>query len=642
MRLTSLACVMALVLALPVRAEDAPDDDYMTRVQAGRDQYLLKNNIYRATREFREAMRLAPDRHLAFRGLGACLVKRGGADARGAADRERGIFLLVEALKRAKDDPLTHYWLGIAYSNHKKAGLAWHHFSIAKSTLKKSDFPDEKAWKVAVDTIDRLMPEAERAGGAKFDAAAAGPVAKVILEYAANLYGDMSQITGSSVPAGQALVKELLLVQAWDGDGRVLDPAKTPLKWTCSPGLLQKDGLFFAGDKPGKEQVFVSDEGGKVTASVTVTVLGPAVKLAIVPESATIAQNQGQPFEVKGLDAAGNTVLVPALAWKVSAGSGLARPETSQDAENLLDPHRNSYDAPEGAEPGTVKVSVSTPDGALTASATVTVEKRRMDKLQSRAKAVAWENLSLDEALRKAAQVNKPLLVEITASWCPFCRKFEEGPLSDEKVGAALKDWLAVQVDADQHPELVERFGVDDLPMVALLTPRGSMAGGFGNNMEPNGTDPRTTTDAFIKALADARSNVPRVDEDETRRLGEQKDAAKMESLARWYWDKKRWKDAEKWARDAMAADDKRGDAMAPFVVFSQLSYGEYDAALKDLEAFLSAHPQSAAAAQLLYYKGLALVRQKQEDKAAAVFAEVQKKWPTSVWARKAAKAGKK
>ncbi|MEK7466467.1 MAG: thioredoxin family protein [Planctomycetota bacterium] len=627
--------LLFLTAGLACRAEDsAPDDDYATRVTAGKEQFFQKGNMHRATWELREAMRLAPAKVEAYRAMGACLVKSG--------DRERGLFYLHEALRRGKDDGLTHFWLGIGYSNAKRFGLALHHLKIAKATLKATNFPDEQGWKAACDTMDKWLPEAEKAGGAKFDVAAAGPPVKVMLEYAANLYGDASQLTNSSVAVGQGLTKDLILMQVWDVDWRVLDPAKVEVKWSCSPGLVAKDGTFFAGDKPGKETVFVSDAGGRSTASAAVTVLGPAVKLQLVPETATIAQNQSQPFEVTAVDAAGNIVLGPTLQWSVSEGAGLARASTDQDPEHLFEPQRNTYDAPEGATAGSVKVSVASADGSLKAAATVTVEKRKMDKLQSRAKAVAWENLSLEDAIKKAAQTNKPLLVEITAGWCPFCKKFEEGPLSDDKVGAALKDWLAVQVDADLHPELVERYSVDDLPMIALLSPRGSLAGGFGNNMEPQGIDPRTTTDAFLKALAAGKANAPKVDDEETRRLNEPKDAGKMEGMARWFWDKKRWKEAEKWAREAMLADAKRADGMEPFVVWSMMSYGRFEEALKEADTFLAANPASSAAAQLTFYRGMAFLRQKMDDKAKAVFAEVQKKWPTSVWARKAAQAGKK
>ncbi|KAF0240914.1 MAG: thiol-disulfide interchange like [Planctomycetota bacterium] len=634
MRRFALLPLLALSFVLPSRAEEAPDDDYAMRVAAGKDQYLNKGNMYRATWEFREAMRLAPEKIEAYRGMGMCLVKRG--------DRERGIFYLHESRRRKPDDGLTHFWLGIAYTNDQRSGLALHHLKLAKGILKATHFPDEKAWKAACDTMDKWLPAAEKAGGAKFDASNVGPPARLMLEYAANLYGDSSQLNNASVAAGQGLVKDLILVQAWDSDWRVIDPAKVELKWSCSPGLTARDGSFFAGDKPGKETVFASDAGGRFTASASVTVLGPAVKLLLVPETATIAQNQRQPFEVRAVDAAGNSVLAPSLQWTVSEGAGLARPATEQDAEGLFEPHRNSYEAPEGATAGSVKVSVASADGALKAVATVTIEKRKMDKLQSRAKAVSWENLTLDEAMKKAALTNKPLLVEITAGWCPFCKKFEEGPLSDERVGAALKDWLAVQVDADQHPELVERYSVDDLPMIALLSPRGSLAGGFGNNLEPLGIDPRTTTDAFLKALVAGKDNAPKIDEEETRRLTEPKDAAKMEALARWFWDKKRWKEAEKWAREAILADAKRGDGMEPFVVWSMMSFGQYDEALKEADTYLAAHADSTAAAQLTFYRGMAFLRQKMDDKARAVFADVQKKWPTSVWARKAAQAGKK
>ncbi|MCE9584004.1 MAG: thioredoxin family protein [Planctomycetes bacterium] len=633
-RIAVLPLLLALTAVLPARAEDSSDDDYAVRVAAGKDQYLKKGNIYRATWEFREAMRLQPASVPAYRAMGACLVKRG--------DRERGIFYLQEGRRRSPNDAMTQYWLGMGYSNDKRMGLAKYHLEIAKTSLKPSDFPDEAGFQSAMKNVDNLLANATRAEPGKFDGAAAGAPVKLLFEYAANLYGDVTQLTGASVEAGQPLVKELLLVQAWDVDGRFVDPAKLQLTWSCSAGLTANDGGFVAGDKPGKETITVTDTGSKLSATASVVVLGPAVKLALTPETATLSQNQRQPLEARAVDAAGNTVVVPLLRWSLSDGAGLSREKTEQDAESLFEPHRNSFEAPENAAAGSVKIAVNSADGKLKAVITIAIEKRKMDKLQSRAKAVTWENLTLEKAMEKAAQTGKPLLVEITASWCPFCKRFEEGPLSEPKVGEALKDWLAVQVDADQHPELVERYGVDDLPMVALLSPKGSLAGGFGNNLEPTGTDPRTTTDAFLKALGEAKANAPKVDADEAVKVGEAKDAGKMEALARWLWDKKRWADAEKWAREAIKADVKRGEALEAVVVQSAMSFGRHEEAIKEAQGYLAAHPDSTVAAQLTYLCGLCWLRSKQDDKAKAVFAEVQKKWPASVWARKAAQASKK
>ena len=43
----------AFLLTLPAFAQDAPDDDYTTRVEAGKAAYLQHGNLRRAVWEFR-------------------------------------------------------------------------------------------------------------------------------------------------------------------------------------------------------------------------------------------------------------------------------------------------------------------------------------------------------------------------------------------------------------------------------------------------------------------------------------------------------------------------------------------------------------------------------------------------------------
>jgi thioredoxin-like negative regulator of GroEL len=614
-------------------AEDAPDDDYATRVADGKKWFFEKGNLWRATHELREAMRLRPDRIEAYRGLGAALVKKG--------ERERGIFLLNEARRRSPSDGLTLYWLGLAWTNEKKAGPAWYYLNAAKAQLKPADYPDAAAYQGAVSNCDKWMAKMEKEGGAKWDAGAAGKPAKLLFEYAANLYGEAGQPAGVCVEAGQALVKELLLVQAWDAEGRVVDAAKLSIEWSAAGGIELKDGALVAGMAAARATVTATEKGSGLSATQEVAVLGRPAKLAISPESVSIAQNQRQPLEARALDAAGNAVPVSHLKWTVSAGAGLGRPDSALEPGSPLEPHRNSYEAPEGGA-GEVTVTAATADGALSATAKITVEKRKMDKLQSRAKAVSWENLSLEDAVKKAAQAGKPLLVEITASWCPFCKRFEEGPLSEDRVKDALKEWLAVQIDADKHPELVERYAVGDLPAVALLSPKGSLAGSFAGNLEPQGVDPRTTTDGLIQALWDAKRVGPDVDADEAKRVAEATSPAKMASLARWYYARIRWADAERWAREAMKADPKSADEMMPIAVRAAMSFGRNAEAAKEIEGYVGANPGSPAAAELMYRLGQAWMRMGDEDKAREVWGEIQKKWPTSAWGRKAAQAARK
>ncbi|MBI2920338.1 MAG: thioredoxin family protein [Planctomycetes bacterium] len=631
-----------LLLALPAFPQDASDDDYTQRVEAGKAAYLQHGNLQRATYEFREAMRQGPGRVEAWRAQGAVFVK--------ARDPERGIFYLNEALRRSPDNALSHYWMGMAQTNARRPWLAKHHLEKAKAGLKASDFPTEAGFQSAMKSIDELIVRADRDGAGKFDPAAVKPPARILLEYAANLYGDPAKLKGASVETGGELLKDLLLVQLYDADGRLLDNSKFTLEWGCSSGLVKKDGAILGGDKPGKEMLTVSETGSKLMERQEIVVLGPAARIEVTPSGATIAQNQRLQLEARAVDAAGNALPTPPLTWSVSPPKspearglpGLLAADTRPALDRPWEPHHNSYEPPADNAHAAVDVAVECAAPKLSVTVKITIEKRRMDKLQSRAKAVTWESGSLDDALRTAAAQKKPLLVEITAGWCPFCSRFEEGPLSQTKVGDALKDWLAVQIDADAHPELVERYGVVDLPMVALLSPRGTLVGAFGNNMEPNGTDPRTTTDAFLKALEDAKRAWQGTDAEEDRRVSEARDAGKMASLARWYYQKVRWQDAEKWAREAIKADAGLTDELMPYVTWSLMSHGKLEEARKEIEGYLAARPDGKAAAQLTYQLGLALVRLKDEEKGKKVFAEVQKKWPTSVWARKAAQAARR
>jgi len=632
--------IISLVLFLARASAAGPaDDEYLEHVNAGKTYFLVHGNMFRATWELREAMRMSPARVEAWRTMGACFVKHGETD--------RGIMYLHEALRCAPENGLSHYWLGMAQINATRWGLARFHLDQSRLLLKESDFPDRATFENSIKHAEELISRAEREGASKFDLKAFGPPKVLRFEYVANLYGNPPDQTAVSAQTGQPLVKELLVAQAYDADGRLLDPSKLAFEWGCSAGLTRKDGAILAGDKPGKEVLSVTETGSKLTASQEIVILGPAVKLEISPATTTLALAQRLNLEARALDAAGHPVFIPDMKWAAvaeggGAAAGLERADTTLTPGNFFEPHRNIFAAPEETPGPPVTVTASTESGALSATAKITVEKRKSDKLGSRARAVTWENLSLDEAMKKAAEQKKMLLVEISASWCQFCKKFEEGPLSEPRVGEALRDWLAVQVDADAHPEIVERYGVVDLPMVALLSPRGTLVGSFGNNLEPSGTDPRTTGDSFLKSLEEAKKKAPGETWEEDRRLGDVKDPGKMASLARWYYQRVRWTDAEKWAREAMKTDAKLSDEMMPYATWSAISYGRADDAVKEIDAYIAANPRSEAAPQLLFQKGLAFARNKNMEKAKAVFAEIQKKWPTSSWARKAAQAAKK
>jgi thioredoxin 1 len=60
-----------------------------------------------------------------------------------------------------------------------------------------------------------------------------------------------------------------------------------------------------------------------------------------------------------------------------------------------------------------------------------------------------------------------PVLVDVTAEWCPPCKAMEPvlGELARQRVG----DLVVARIDADDHPGAAARLGVMGLPTMVLF-----------------------------------------------------------------------------------------------------------------------------------------------------------------------------
>lgn len=76
------------------------------------------------------------------------------------------------------------------------------------------------------------------------------------------------------------------------------------------------------------------------------------------------------------------------------------------------------------------------------------------------APAVAFEPKTFDAKAFEAAQVaGKPVLIEVTAPWCPTC-KAQKPLLSNLGKDPRFKDLVAFQIDFDTQKDLLRRFNV--------------------------------------------------------------------------------------------------------------------------------------------------------------------------------------
>jgi uncharacterized protein YyaL (SSP411 family) len=84
-----------------------------------------------------------------------------------------------------------------------------------------------------------------------------------------------------------------------------------------------------------------------------------------------------------------------------------------------------------------------------------------------------------DESFRKAKELDKPILLGISAVWCHWCHVMDETTYSDSEVARIIEEnFVPVRVDRDQRPDIDKRYNMGGWPSTAFLTPDGEILSG--------------------------------------------------------------------------------------------------------------------------------------------------------------------
>ena len=86
-----------------------------------------------------------------------------------------------------------------------------------------------------------------------------------------------------------------------------------------------------------------------------------------------------------------------------------------------------------------------------------------------------WHS-SLEEGLAVAQREQKPVLIDVWATWCKNCLTMDKTTLSDPAVKSALDGYVKIKFQAEQPDEppardVMERFKAIGLPAYAILKP---------------------------------------------------------------------------------------------------------------------------------------------------------------------------
>lgn len=84
-----------------------------------------------------------------------------------------------------------------------------------------------------------------------------------------------------------------------------------------------------------------------------------------------------------------------------------------------------------------------------------------------------WKH-DFTDAAKEAKQAARPLLIHFGAAWCPPCRQMEKDVLHHADVRDVLaRQFVAVMIDSDQHPDLISQFEIKSLPTDVIIAPDG-------------------------------------------------------------------------------------------------------------------------------------------------------------------------
>ncbi|MBI2887882.1 MAG: thioredoxin domain-containing protein [Chloroflexi bacterium] len=97
----------------------------------------------------------------------------------------------------------------------------------------------------------------------------------------------------------------------------------------------------------------------------------------------------------------------------------------------------------------------------------------RFSPRPNRAHLVRWRAWG-QEAFEEAQRQDKPVALFITAFWCGFCQRMDEGSLSNDEVITLLNAFFVpIRVEESQRPDVDIRYNQDGWPTIVFLTPGG-------------------------------------------------------------------------------------------------------------------------------------------------------------------------
>lgn len=83
--------------------------------------------------------------------------------------------------------------------------------------------------------------------------------------------------------------------------------------------------------------------------------------------------------------------------------------------------------------------------------------------------------VSMEEALRQAGSKGRPIMIDVYADWCVWCKRLDSDTYSHKGVVAKAGEFVNLKLDADANRAIVTKYKVGGLPTILFLDQDGEL-----------------------------------------------------------------------------------------------------------------------------------------------------------------------
>ena len=77
--------------------------------------------------------------------------------------------------------------------------------------------------------------------------------------------------------------------------------------------------------------------------------------------------------------------------------------------------------------------------------------------------------LSMEEAVARAQKQDRPIMIDVYADWCGWCKRLDSDTYADDVVVAKAVEFVSLKLDADANRPVMSQYGIGGLPTILFI-----------------------------------------------------------------------------------------------------------------------------------------------------------------------------